>query len=138
MAGTVIDNAAQRRRGRLCELEFQATADAADGTVPATASMVPIDGIVKRVVHVPGSTPLEDGVDVAINDENGIDILKGEWTTLNTGAARDSPPHVFDAAGAAKEAPEGIPVMGPLTLAITGNTTNGATGTFKVLFERLQ
>lgn len=118
MAGTVVLTS-QRSEGVVRWAKFTCTADAADGSFPATtlkALGVFMDGTILAFQSNPGSPAPTDNYDVTLVDADGVDRLNA------VGMNRD-----FSVSE--RVAVSGAPVVAGdevLTLTITGNAVNSA------------
>lgn len=131
MAGTVtttltkIDN--------VMELTFAWTADASAATVPATAVPTHMVKSIKGLSCVlgttnPGSTAPTDGYKVTVTDSDGIDIFGGAMWARSATASEQAAPVLNG--NAVKRVTNGA-----LTLNISDNLVNSATGTVKLYFS---
>lgn len=109
----------------LKKLTFEWTADT-DGSVDAVSSNIRFDGIPQAVEVVPGTPSPTASYAITLKNEYGRDILGGGGTGLSATAAAALTP-----------SPEGVPVTGGLTLAITGNSVNGAKGKVVIYFYEI-
>jgi len=109
-------------------LSVACTADAANGSYPATALPQLIESpqmqgmALLRAEIAPGSPNPTAGFSVSITDANGVDQLTGQAINLSASTA------AIYSAGA------GIPVNGTFTLNITGNSVNSAVVTTTMYF----
>lgn len=86
--GTVTQT--HSRTGNIRKVVFTCTGDAADGSFPATALSVPIEGRLIQIVTDPGSTAPTDNYDITLVTAAGLDVLQGVGAnrdTANTEAA---------------------------------------------------
>lgn len=129
MAGTVTTtvsqiNYSQTGQQRFCKkVSVSWTADAADGSLPAT-SITDLNGWLIKVVTNPGATAPTANYDIALNDPDasGLDALGGKLIDRHTTADEQ----VYPSIGATPTTP--IFLAGTYSLAITGNAVNSATG----------
>jgi len=107
--------------GALRRIQVDWVADAADGSVPNTV-LPSIEGNIVALETNPGATAPTDNYDIALNDAEGVDKLAGAGQNRDT-ANTEQAGVVF----ASTSVP--VPVDGEaLTLAISGNAVNSATG----------
>jgi hypothetical protein len=131
-AGSSVSVTVTEYPGRLDVLTFTWTADDSDGSVPATASTgffpnpdrASEVGCVYAVVVDPGAcaTCPTDNYDITINETlTGVDIMGGELANLsNTVTSQDSAK--IGNAFACR------PIYDAITLTLTNNSVNSATG----------
>jgi len=100
------------------------TADAAAATVPDTVTSDNIDGYIIRVVTDPGATAPTDNYDITLTDANGVDVMGGTLADRDTANTEQTFPVLDSGTGATGPAF----VAGTLTLTITNNAVNAATG----------
>ena len=110
------------------------TADAAAATVPDTSTTDDITNQIKglflyMVVTNPGAVAPTDNYDITIEDTDGIDIMGGALQNRDQTNTEQAMPFV-----GASYAPR--PIGGTLTLKISGNSVNSATGTVKLYLIR--
>lgn len=114
---------------KTCMVSF--TADASDGSVPSStvsASTYGLYGLNLYAVETnPGSTAPTDNWDVAITDSDSVDVC---GNTANRDQSNSE--YVYCATSTQ---PYKV-VDGDLTVAITGNSVNSATGTVKLIFVK--
>lgn len=110
-------------------LTFSWTADAAAATVPATASNDNMDGYIILVVTDPGTTAPTDNYDITLTDGNSVDAMGGNLADRDTANTEQAVPKIGTVYG-------GRYVSGILTLNISNNAVNSATGTVKIYIER--
>lgn len=104
------------------------TADASDGSVPATAldsaTMIFIQGYHLDAGETdPGATAPTDNYDITVTDEWGLDLFGGALLNRDTSATEIKRP-VVDSVPLYGSAP----IPGQLTVTISGNSVNAATG----------
>lgn len=122
MAGTITFD--HQYQGRIGRLVATCTADAADGTFPATA-IPPIDGRLVALITNPGATAPTDNWDLTLVDDNALDRLGG------VGANRDT-------TTSERVAIPGAPACASnetLTLTPTGNSVNSAIVVITLLYD---
>lgn len=142
-AGSVSQTFEARNNGELVVITLSWTADAANGSVPATvltssggtwtpyvpgrapsSEAVSIEGFsIINVVTDPGSTAPTDNYDITFTDSRGADLLDGECLNRDTSTTERC------SAGP-------LPVYGAVTMNISGNSVNNATGTVVVYLVR--
>ncbi len=113
-------------------ITYSWTADAADGSVPATASTWPISGYIVKVITNPGATAPTDNYDITLTNSDGIDVVHGALANRDTSTSEEIVPVPSDNVTIYG----GSAVAGVITLNITNNSVNSATGTVTVIFER--
>lgn len=120
-AGTVASSCVQVGQGPVWTVTFSWTADASAATVPSTVA--PCSGqfslqgyVLLQVETVPGSPSPTTSYSATLTDSYGLDLAGGQLSALSSSAAQNF----------AITAP---PLIGPLTLAILGNSVNSAQGT---------
>ena len=111
------------------KIVFSWTADASDGSVPATATTQTIDGYVVLVITNPGGTAPTDNYDITLTDADSVDIMGGALGNRDTSASEHAVPKIGDIYG-------GRWVTGTITLNITNNSVNSATGTVTIYVQR--
>lgn len=107
-------------------LTLTCTADASDGSYPATATR-DINGFVYLVETDPGATAPTDNYDITLTNEAGIDIMNGELVDRDTANSESAVPEV-------DSLPCSYFVDGTLTLTITNNSVNSATVVVKIYY----
>ena len=113
-------------------LIYSWTGDVSNGSVPATASTWPIGGYIVKVITNPGATAPTDNYDITLTNSDGIDVVHGELTNRDTTNSEEIVPVPSDNVTVYG----GSAVSGVITLNITNNSVNSATGTVTVIFER--
>lgn len=124
-AGTVTDAGKLKYSKNVSVLTYSWTADASAATVPATASTIPIDGYVFMVVTNPGATAPTTLYDITLTDSDGVDIMGGELADRHTSNSEQA----FPLMSGSTDFFGGRFVAGVLTLNVTNNSVNSATGT---------
>jgi len=105
---------------------FTCTADASDGSFPATTISANIKGRLLQIATNPGATAPQDNYDITITDADGIDVLQG------VGANRDTSNSEVAAIVYATSLNPVIAETDTLTLNITGNNVNSAISVIKL------
>jgi hypothetical protein len=100
-------------------------ADDTDGSVPSD-TVNGILGYVVRVITDPGATAPTDDYDITLTDAYGCDVMGGALADRDTTATEQAMPIIGGAS-------TGALVLDSLTVNITGNSVNSATGTVYVL-----
>ena len=126
-AGTVTVTTLNYGQG-YWRVRYAWTADASDGSVPATASGA-ILGYVILAVTDPGATSPTDGYAVTITDDNSVDVFGGELGDLDEANTEQWVPKIDSVYGPRF-------VSGTLTLNLSGNVVNSATGTLDLYIVR--
>lgn len=127
-AGSVNQMARESRtkfRGSMLhEYLIYATGDTGDGSYPAT-NVGDLYGHIQKVVSIPsyGNTNPSVNWDYTLTDEDGIDLLGGGGADRNRATSEAI-------------AISSIPVAGPVTLTVTGNTAVGAHIKFRLYLEQ--
>lgn len=130
-AGTVtqsLSHSAENFKG----LVFSWTADASNGSVPATTSNLRIDGYIIKVITNPGSPAPTDNYDITLTNTDGADVVHGELLNRDTANTEEIVPIPADNVTVYG----GSPVIGTITLNISNNSVNSATGTVTVIFSK--
>lgn len=104
---------------------FTCTADAADGSFPATASSRDMEGYVILVVTDPGATAPTDNYDITLTDEDGVDVMGGELANRDTANTEQAIPLVGNC-----YSPRWV--QETLTLNISNNSVNSANIVVKI------
>ena len=121
-AGTVVLTSTDSVIGQSVKIyTYTLTADAADGTFPATASD-PIDGWIIRVETNPGATAPTALWDLTLVSD-GLDVMNGVLANRSASATE----HVL--------APQPY-VRGPVTITATNNAVNSAVIVLKITVLR--
>jgi len=118
-------------------LTFAWTGDAANGTVPSTATS---DDITKDITGWflyavetnPGAVAPTAAYDVVINDAEGFDIAGGQAANRSATATERVLPKLDATSGLLGAAL----IYGALTLVITNQNVNSATGTVKLILSK--
>lgn len=127
MAGT-ITLTSHKSFGSVRRLLIDWVADAADASVPSLVLPV-IEGELLALETNPGATAPTANYDIALNDAEGVDRLHGAGANRHTTTA-ELAAIVF--AGTALHPP--VSVDEALTLAVTGNLVNSATGRVIIIY----
>ena len=130
MAGTVTQD--YKDRGGIAEIILNFTGDAAAATVPDTLIDRPIAGDLVKVTTNPGTPAPTANYDIALNDEDGVDVMGG--ALANRATATSEVAYPMDPAGAVY--PSGVPVAGSLTMKITNQAVNSAKGKVRLTIRR--
>ncbi len=130
-AGTVTQswNEDQTSTTGVVKLTYTWTADASNGSVPATASERDIDGYVFLVITNPGATAPTDNYDITLTDNDSCDVMGGELANRDTSVSEQAAPGVGSTYGSRY-------VQGPLTLNLSNNSVNSAVGTTVVYYYK--
>lgn len=118
-AGSVTTDSVDLPRQGITVCTYEWTA-AADGSVPATAKISMV-GYVILAVTDPGTTAPTDDYDIELTDAYGCDVMGGELSNRDTANSEQAMPAVGSTYGPRW-------VSGPVTLEITNNSVNSATG----------
>jgi len=110
-------------------LTFSWVGDVSGGGVPAEISELEFNAYVCLVVTNPGTTAPTDNYDITLTDEDGIDIMGGQLANRDTADSESAVPKIGTVYGCR-------PIDGTITLNITNNSVNSATGTVKVWILR--
>ena len=105
------------------------TANSADATVPSAASSS-FKGWVFMATTDPGTVSPQDNYDIVLNDADAVDIFGAE---LNNRSATVSQ-HTIPKIGSSYYGPRFI--NGTLTMVLTNNNVNSATGILKIYYYR--
>lgn len=105
------------------------TAKSDDGTVTSTASTA-IKGWVFMATTDPGGTAPQAGYDIVLNDTDSVDIFAAELNNLSATISAQAVPKI----GSSYYGPRFV--NGTLTMVLTGNNVNSATGTLKIYYYR--
>jgi hypothetical protein len=106
--------------GRVDKLRITWTADT-DGSYTDYTTAENMDGYVFMVVTNPGATAPTDNYDITLADSDGCDVSGGELANRDTANTEQIIPKIGNTYG-------GRFVAGPLTLGISNNSINSATG----------
>jgi hypothetical protein len=136
-AGTVTQKVDKYPNANLQVLTFSWTADAAAATIPSTATsdantQAIIGWYVWAIETDPGSTAPTPNYDIVINDANGFDIAGGQLANRSATATERVIPKL-DATASLYGASL---INSALTLVITNNLVNSATGTVKLIMTK--
>lgn len=130
MAAGSVSVAVTEYPGDVDVLTYTFTADASDGSVPATSStgFFPNPdrkskvGCVAAVVTNPGATAPTDNYDITLTEEiTGVDIMGDELADLSNTATAQNAPKIGNAYACRV-------VYDALTMNLTNNSVNSATG----------
>ena len=88
-----------------------------------------IDGVVGVVETDPGSTAPTAAYDITLKNSGGVDIMGGKLGDRSATATETEIPYNSN-----ESVHLTYPVRGPLTLAISNNSVNSATGTVTIYF----
>lgn len=121
-----------REYGCFREITMSWTADAAAGTVPATATTWPINGWILKVTTNPGTTAPTDNYDITLTDRDGFDVMNGLLVDRDTANTEAVYPTITQGA-VTYLAPNGVPVLGKVTMNLTNNSVNSAVGDVVIL-----
>lgn len=120
MAGTIVET--HYALGHIRKVAFACTADAADGSFPATALATKIEGRILALVTNPGATAPTDNYDIVLTNQHGYDVLQSLGLNRDT-ANTETASIVFSGTGTHPCVDE----SDTLTLTITNNSVNSAT-----------
>ena len=115
--------------GNIRKVVFTCTADASDGSYPATAMTAKIEGRLIQLITDPGSTAPTDNYDITLVDGNGLDVLQGVGANRDT-ATTEAAAIVFSGTSVHPVVDE----SDTLTLTITNNAVNSATITVTLVY----
>jgi hypothetical protein len=115
--------------GNIRKVVFTCTADAANGSYPATAISAPIEGRLIQLITDPGSTAPTDNYDITLVDANGLDVLQGVGANRDT-ANTEAAAVVFTSTSVNPVVDE----SDTLTLTIANNSVNSATITITLVY----
>ena len=133
MAGTVTTTMINvSDRGK--KISFAWTADAADGSVPSTELSASQEAAVKGWYLVlaltdPGAVAPTADYDIVLNDDFGIDVMGGELADRSSSSSEQAVPKVGSVFGSRL-------IDGGLSMVLTGNSVNSATGEVVFYFVR--
>ena len=136
-AGSVTQKLDKYPFANMRVLTFSWTGDAANGTVPSTATSTAIvtdiaGWYVYAIETNPGTGPPTDNYDIVVNDVEGLDIAGGMLANRSTTATQKITPRLdstYSIFG-------GVIIDGALTLVITNQAVVSATGTVKLLLSK--
>jgi hypothetical protein len=129
MAGSITTTLENLGNGHYL-LTYNCIGDASNGGFPSTGKYPDIDGYLERIVTNPGATTPTDNYDIAMNDEDGVDVMGGALVDRDQTNSEDKVP--LDAG--AKDGRKYI--KGPLTPVITNNSVNSAIVVIKCFISR--
>jgi hypothetical protein len=131
MAAGTVTVTTQTGSGDAIIVHFAWTADAADGSVPATLSgegedwPINYSGCIYAMETNPGSTAPTADYDITLTDSDGVDMLGGGGADRSATVSEIVPAKIGTVFGC-------FPTQNEFTLTITNNSVNSATGTVKV------
>jgi len=136
-AGTVTQKLDKYPNANMRVLTFTWTGDAADGTVPSTATSTAITAdiagwYVYAIETNPGAVAPTADYDVVVNDAEGLDIAGGMLANRSATATEKITPRLdstYSIFG-------GVLIDGALTLVISNQSVVSATGTVKLILSR--
>ena len=136
-AGSVTQAIKNYPNGNMKTVTFSWTGDASDGSVPSTATNTAITTeiagwYVYAIVTDPGAVPPTTLYDIVINDANGFDIAGGQLANRSATVTE----RVIPKLDATASLYGGVLVDSTLTLVITGQSVNSATGTVKLMLSK--
>ena len=116
-------------------LKFDCTADASDGSFPATVTENSITVAIKGwwIIEVrtnPGTPAPQENYDIALNDVEGIDLMGGSLANRHQSNSEAAPPSIMPGVYWPR------PINGALTVVITNNNVNSAKLTIQVFLGR--
>lgn len=126
MAGTVT--LSHEDDGQIRRLIATCTADAADGSYPATA-LPAFEGRILALRTNPGAVAPQDNYDITLVDGDGVDRLQGVGLNRDTANSEETPV-VF--ATTSIHPPVGIDET--LTLTLAGNNVNSAVTVVTIVY----
>jgi hypothetical protein len=106
------------------------TASEVDGSFVSVTIPFYSGSYITHVVTDPGSTAPTDNYDITLTDTYGVDVMGGELTNRDTSNSEQVVPKIDTVFGSRMVEAQG------LTLAITGNIVNSATGTIAIYTQR--
>ncbi len=115
------------RFGDLHVIELDWTADSGDGSFSDVQTDWAINGFLMLVETDPGSTAPTDNYDVYLKDGAGVDVMGGSAENRDTANSEITQPLINGNYS-------GLPVVGTLTLSISGNSVNSATGKVSIFY----
>lgn len=115
--------------GALRRIQIDWTGDAANGSVPNTV-LPAFEGEILAIETNPGSTAPTDNYDIALNDAEGLDRLNGAGQNRDT-ANTESAAVAFTSTSI----PIPVDLDDVLTLAISDNSVNSATGRIVIFYR---
>jgi hypothetical protein len=136
-ASSITDNYANgaypsQNNGKNFQVVFSFTGDSTNGTFVSTACSAPIKGYVTRVVVNPGSTAPTASYDITLTTtNNGEDIMGGKLADRSASDTEAMRPY-DSGSGTYGD----VYVDGTVTLNISNNSINSATGTVTLYCER--
>lgn len=88
-----------------------------------------IDGVVGLVETNPGATSPTASYDITIKNKSGLDIMGGLFADRSATSPESAAPY-----DSVNDVPLNYPVIGPLTIGISGNSVTGALGTITFFY----
>lgn len=136
-AGSVTQAIKNYTNGNMRTVTFSWVGDAANGTVPSTATSTAITTdisgwYVYAIETVPGSVAPTPLYDIVINDASGFDIAGGQLANRSATATE----RVIPKLDATASLYGGVLVDSALTLVITNQSAVSATGTVKLFLAQ--
>ncbi len=114
---------------KIIRVDITYTADDTDGSIPDVTTLS-YGGLIVGATHAPGATPATTLMDVVAEDVNGVDMLCGAGVNIVTTADMMRVPYPDGAVYTA------FPVVGSLTVKMSGNSVNDAVGVFSIFIAR--
>ncbi|MGE3840054.1 MAG: hypothetical protein AB7I50_00560 [Vicinamibacterales bacterium] len=107
--------------GNVRKIVFTATADASDGSFPATAITLKFEGRILAIATNPGATAPTDNYDITLVNQHGHDVLQGVGANRDTSNTEQAPV-LYTSTGTHPAVDE----TDTLTLTIANNAVNSA------------
>lgn len=126
MAGTIV--IAHTTIGHVRKVQATCTADAADGSFPAT-TLPSFEGRLLAIATNPGATAPQDNYDVTLPNQHGHDVLQGCALNRDTSNTEQTP--VFYSGTGTHPA---VAASDVLTLTIAGNNVNSAVTVVEIYY----
>jgi len=119
----------------LSKITFTCTADASDGSFPATATNAANTAFITgkyllKATTNPGATAPTDNYDITLTDADGVDLMGGTLANRDTANSEEALPYI----GGLAYGPQ--PITGALTHTPTGNSVNSAISVTTYIFSR--
>lgn len=138
VTGTCVDNFANgvypsQNNGDTFQIVFTWLGNSAGGLVPTTANSIFVNAYVKKVVTDPGTAPAADYDITLIDSATGLDMMGAKLADRSATATQCVRPYDTITTTYPEE---GIWVQGTLTLTITNQTENSATGTVTIYCDK--